>query len=370
MPPDSDVTWSRAIEPGESLYVLLAEAGLDAAARAAVSSAVETEFNLQRLQPGHRVALGMTSDGTLEFATLEVENGVRIQAIFGAKPSVRAIPPDLESVRLAGEALIGSSIYAALDAAGIPTRFATDLELVLAGSVDFRKALTGGEHLRLFWRENRLESRVIGEPLIDFAELDLGGERYEIIWPQDDEVRTKIYKDSRLLVSFDQPIKGARLSSPFGMRTHPIHGNVRMHRGLDFAAEIGAVVEATQSGRIAFMGRRAGYGLMVEIDHPQNMRTLYAHLSAVNEALAVGQRVERGEKVGRVGSTGASTAPHLHYEVLVNDRPVPPLTDDRLSRLSDGAAAQMADPELIVRARGELARLLDNPEVSAQGSSY
>lgn len=370
MPPDSDVTWSRAIEPGESLYVLLAEAGLDAAARAAVSSAVETEFNLQRLQPGHRVALGMTSDGTLEFATLEVENGVRIQAIFGAKPSVRAIPPDLESVRLAGEALIGSSIYAALDAAGIPTRFATDLELVLAGSVDFRKALTGGEHLRLFWRENRLDSRVIGEPLIDFAELDLGGERYEIIWPQDDEVRTKIYKDSRLLVSFDQPIKGARLSSPFGMRTHPIHGNVRMHRGLDFAAEIGAVVEATQSGRIAFMGRRAGYGLMVEIDHPQNMRTLYAHLSAVNEALAVGQRVERGEKVGRVGSTGASTAPHLHYEVLVNDRPVPPLTDDRLTRLSDGAAAQMADPELIVRARGELARLLDNPEVSAQGSSY
>ncbi|MFU8862896.1 MAG: M23 family metallopeptidase [Rhodobacterales bacterium] len=368
--PDSDVIWSRAIAPGESLYVLLAEAGLDSVARVAVASAIESEFDLRRLQPGHLLTVGMTSDGTLEHATLEVENGVRIQAIFGAEPSVHAIPPELESVRLAGEASIGSSIYAALDAAGIPTRFATDLELVLAGSVNFRTVLSGGEHLRLFWRENRLDDRVIGEPTIDFAEIDLGGERYEILWPDDDAVRTKIYKDGSLLLSFDQPIKGARLSSPFGMRTHPVHGNARMHRGLDFAADLGTPVQATQSGRIAFAGRRVGYGLMVEIDHADNMRTLYAHLSAVNEALEVGQRITKGDTIGRVGSTGTSTAPHLHYEVLVNDRPVPPLTDERLSRLGGGAAAQVVDPDLIVTARDELARLLQTPEVSAEGSSY
>jgi len=312
----------------------------------------------------------MTADGTLEHATLEVENGVRIQAIFGAKPSVRAIPPELETVRLAGEATIGSSIYAALDAAGIPTRFATDLELVLAGSVNFRTVLSGGEHLRLLWRENRLDDRVIGEPTIDFAEIDLGGERYEILWPEDDAVRTKIYKDGNLLLSFDQPIKGARLSSPFGMRTHPVHGNSRMHRGLDFAADIGTPVLATQAGRIAFMGRRVGYGLMVEIDHADDLRTLYAHLSGVNEALDVGQRVAKGEEIGLVGSTGTSTAPHLHYEVLVNDRPVPPMTDERLPALSGSATAQVADPDVIVSARDALVRLLQTEEVGAQGSSY
>lgn len=368
--PDSDVNWSRAIAPGESLYVLLAEAGLDSVTRVAVANAIESKFDLRRLQPGHQLTVGKTSDGVLEYTSLEVEDGVRIQAIFGAEPSVHAIPPALESVRLAGEASIGSSIYAALDAAGIPTRFATDLELVLAGSVNFRTVLSGGEHLRLHWRENRLDDRVIGEPTIDFAEIDLGGERYEILWPDDDAVRTKIYKDGSLLLSFDQPIKGARLSSPFGMRTHPIHGNARMHRGLDFAAELGTPVLSTQSGRIAFMGRRLGYGLMVEIDHGDNIRTLYAHLSAVNEALDVGQRIKKGDAIGRVGSTGTSTAPHLHYEVLVNDRPVPPLTDESLSRLSGGAAVQAVDPEMIVTARDQLARLLQTQEVGAEGSSY
>ncbi len=370
VPPDSDVMWSRAIEQGESLNVLLAEAGLEPVDRATVAGAIASAFDLRRLQPGHRLTVGKTSAGTLEHAVLEVEDGVRIQAIFGAEPSVLSIPPELESVRLAGEASIGSSIYAALDAAGIPTRFATDLELVLAGSVDLRRVLSGGEHLRLLWRENRLDSRVIGEPTIDFAEIDLGGERYEILWPDDDAVRTKIYKDGSLLLRFDQPIKGARLSSPFGMRKHPIHGSTRMHRGLDFAAELGTPVQATQSGRIAFMGRRLGYGLMVEIEHADDMRTLYAHLSAVNEALEVGQRIGKGEEIGRVGSTGTSTAPHLHYEVLVNDRPVPPLTDERLSRLSGGAAAQSADPDVIVTARDALERLLQTQEVGAQGSRY
>ncbi|MEX1234837.1 MAG: peptidoglycan DD-metalloendopeptidase family protein [Roseovarius sp.] len=361
-PSDAEVStevsnWSRAVEPGENLDVLLADAGLDAVARAEVSGAIGSEFDLRRLKPGHTLALEITADGRAKNATLEVDDGVNIHAAFGAEPSVRVAPPTLESIRQAGETEIENSIYAALEDAGIPTRFATDLELVFAGTLDLRRALVGGERMRIAWRENRLGDRVIGEPTIDFAELDLGEERYEVIWPEDGSSRTSIFKDDDLILTFDQPIRGARLSSAFGPRKHPIHGYVRMHSGVDFAAELGATVHATQAGRISFMGQKSGYGLMVEIDHAQDIKTIYAHLSAVNETLQVGQRIPAGQKIGDVGSTGTSTAPHLHYEVLVEGSPVPPLTDTHLSRIGDGTP-HVDSPISIDAARDQLAALL------------
>lgn len=354
--------WSRAVAPGETLDVLLAEAGLDAVMRAEISGVIGSEYDLRRLKPGHRLAIEFAADGTPQTAALEIEDGVSIQAVLGVEPSVRVVPPTLDTVNKAAETTIGQSIYAALEAADIPTRFATDLELVFAGTLDLRRTLVGGEHLRVVWRENRLGDRVIGEPMIDFAELDLGDARYEVLWPGDDSRRTSIFKDGQLLLAVDQPIKGARLSSGFGRRAHPIHGSVRMHNGVDFAAPLGAAVYATQAGQVTFMGRRSGYGLMVEVTHAQDMKTIYAHLSGLNETLAVGQQIPKGQDIGLVGSTGTSTAPHLHYEVLVDGRPVPPLTDDRLSRLGGRTAQQTPAPVPIESARTRLTHLLAKKE--------
>ena len=195
--------------------------------------------------------------------------------------------------------------------------------------------------------------------MIDFAKLDLGEDRYEILWPQDDARTTRIYKNGQLLRVFEQPIKGARLSSSFGPRTHPVHGNLRMHSGVDFAAPEGSGVHATRSGRVTFAGRRGGYGMMVEIEHSRGIKTVYAHLSSVRESLEAGQRIESGDRIGRVGSTGTSTAPHLHYEVIVDDKPVPPLTDDRLLQLGNGASSDPEDHAQIDSARKQLARMLD-----------
>ncbi len=358
LPDDEAPTWSRAVGPGESLNVLLAEAGLDAGARAEVAQAIGSEYDLQRLQPGHRLALLLAADGAPEKAILEVENGVRVKAVFGAAPSVRVVPPRLDTLRRAGEAEIGSSIYAALDGAGIPTRFAIDLDLVLAGTLDLRRELSGGEHLRLLWRENLLGERTIGEPTIDFAELDLGDARYEVLWADDDSRRTRIYKDGLLLRTLVQPIRGARLSSAFGMRKHPVHGIVRMHSGVDFAAEQGSGVFATQDGNVVFMGRRSGYGLMVEIEHADDLSTVYAHLISVRETLEIGQRVAAGDNIGSVGSTGTSTGPHLHYELRVDGRPVQPLTDDRLFKQGKETPGSRDGPGLIDTARDDLSRLL------------
>jgi murein DD-endopeptidase MepM/ murein hydrolase activator NlpD len=361
-PPDDLDIWSRAIGPGESLDILLAEAGLDAPMRAEVSRAIGTEYDLRRLRPGYRLSLKIATDGAPRSAVLEVEDGVRIQAVFGATPSVRTIPPELVTEIRAGEAEIATSIYAALDDAGIPTRFATDLELIFDGTLDLRREVTGGEHLRIVWRENRLGDRVIGDPTIDFAEIDLGEVRYEVVWPDDDSHRSFIYKDGSPIQDFHQPIPGARLSSAFGLREHPVHGGVRMHSGVDFAAELGAAVNATQSGTIAFIGRRSGYGLMVEIEHAEDVRTIYAHLSATSESIEVGQRVDAGDEIGGVGSTGTSTAPHLHYEIIVDGKPVPPLTDKRLVRVSAEQPDIRSARMVLDRAQDELVRVLGTRE--------
>lgn len=357
-PTDDALTWSRAIGPGESLDILLAEAGLAAPVRAEISRAIGSEYDLRRLQPGYRLSLEIATDGAPRSAVLEVEDGLRVHAAFGASPSVLTIPPELETVVRAGEAEIGTSIYAALDEAGMPTRFATDLELILDGTLDLRRAVTGGERLRIVWRENRLGDRVIGDPVIDFAELDLGDARYEVLWPDDESSDSWIYKDGSLERVFRQPVPGARLSSSFGLRYHPVHGGVRMHNGMDFAAELGSPVYATQPGTVAFVGRRSGYGLMVEIEHPQNVRTIYAHLSATSESIRVGQAITAGEEIGSVGSTGTSTAPHLHYEIVVDGRPVPPLTDERLWRTAAETPLSPSTEPLLGTARYELERRL------------
>ena len=332
---DDNVTWARVVGAGDSLSGLLAEAGLDTETSREVILAIGSEFDVRHLKPGHRLALERTTDGLPEVATLEIDDGSRIQARFGDAPSVETLAPQLVSVRRAGEATVDTSIFAALDRAGIPTRFATDLELILGETFDLRSRLGGGERIRLMWREHRSGEREVGDPTIDFAQLDLADGRYDILWPGDNSRRTTIFKDGQHLQTFVQPIRGARLSSAFGQRLHPVHGTVRMHSGLDFAAPLGVDVEATQQGKVSYTGKRSGYGNVVELDHGNGVQTLYAHLSAVNEKLKVGQQVAAGTQLGRAGSTGTSTAPHLHYEIRVDGTPVSPLADTRLRASPD-----------------------------------
>lgn len=119
------------------------------------------------------------------------------------------------------------------------------------------------------------------------------------------------------------PVPGARVTSPFGMRLHPILGVWRMHTGADFAAGMGTPLRAAADGVVIAAGPRGGYGLTTIIDHGGSLATMYAHQSAI--LVRAGQSVTRGQVVGRVGSTGLSTGPHAHFEVRVSGAPVDPL---------------------------------------------
>ena len=122
------------------------------------------------------------------------------------------------------------------------------------------------------------------------------------------------------------PVVGARISSGFGPRLHPVLGYSKMHRGIDFALPRGAPVHAVADGVVVEIGRRGAYGNYVRIRHDARTETAYAHLGGFAETLRQGARVRRGEAIGAVGSTGRSTGAHLHYEVLVDGRRVDPRT--------------------------------------------
>lgn len=119
-----------------------------------------------------------------------------------------------------------------------------------------------------------------------------------------------------------RPITTGWLSSPYGIRKDPFNGNPRMHRGVDFASPEGSSVVATGAGIVTFAGRRAGYGNLIEVDHGGGLRTRYAHMSRID--VEVGDVVTRGQSIARVGTTGRSTGPHVHYEVIENGRHVNP----------------------------------------------
>jgi murein DD-endopeptidase MepM/ murein hydrolase activator NlpD len=118
------------------------------------------------------------------------------------------------------------------------------------------------------------------------------------------------------------PINGARLSSGFGMRRHPVLGYSKMHRGIDFAAPTGTPIYAAGDGVVERAGRFSSYGNYIKIRHRSDLHTAYAHLSKMR--VRAGERVRQGQIIGYVGTTGRSTGPHLHYEVLVNRKHVNP----------------------------------------------
>ncbi len=121
------------------------------------------------------------------------------------------------------------------------------------------------------------------------------------------------------------PLDGARLSSNFGMRKHPILGYNKMHKGVDFAAPTGTPIYAGGNGVIEFIGNNGGYGKYIRIRHTNEYKTAYGHMSAFKKNLSKGMRVSQGEVIGYVGSTGRSTGPHLHYEIIFQNEQINPL---------------------------------------------
>jgi murein DD-endopeptidase MepM/ murein hydrolase activator NlpD len=201
---------------------------------------------------------------------------------------------------------------------------------VMGFSVDFQREIRTGDAFELLYERkvDMLTGDEVGTTL-HYAGLLLSGSKLGFYRFDNGENKIGWYDqdgNSAARTLMRTPISGARLSSSYGMRRHPVSGYNAMHRGVDFAAARGTPIIAAGSGIVKAAGWKGSYGRYIRIRHNATYDTAYAHMSRIASGIRAGTYVQQGQVIGYVGSTGRSTGPHLHYEILVNNRKVNPLT--------------------------------------------
>ncbi|HEX4272469.1 MAG TPA: M23 family metallopeptidase [Rhizomicrobium sp.] len=226
---------------------------------------------------------------------------------------------------------IDSSLYLAAMQARIPADVVVDLIHMFSYKVDFQRDLHPGDKFEVYYDYAYTPE---GQPAkygsISYAMLTLGGKQIPMYRFQADPAEPPEYFDpkgeSAKGMLMKTPVDGARISSGFGSRFHPILGYTRMHKGVDFAVPTGTPVMAAGAGTILFMGWANGYGNFLKIDHGNGFATGYGHLSRFVPGIRKGAHVRQGQIVAYSGMTGMATGPHLHYETFVHNVQVNPLT--------------------------------------------
>lgn len=226
-------------------------------------------------------------------------------------------------------ATIDSSLYLSAMKAGIPADVVVEMIHMFSYEVDFQRDIHPGDSFEVFYNYYYTpEGQPAREGDISYASMHLGGRTVTLYRYQSDPSEPADYFDahgqSAKSMLMKTPVDGARISSGFGMRYHPVLGYTRMHKGIDFAVPVGTPVMAAGSGVVQIAGRLGGYGNYLRINHGNGYSTAYGHLSRLAPGIHSGSRVHQGQIVAYSGNTGLTTGPHLHYEILVNGDQVNP----------------------------------------------
>jgi murein DD-endopeptidase MepM/ murein hydrolase activator NlpD len=196
--------------------------------------------------------------------------------------------------------------------------------------IDFQRDIRKGNKIKIFFEiYTDSQNNYIKSGNINFSEIILDDESYELyrFQSEGDEFVEYFNSDGKSATKalMKTPINGARLSSGFGMRKHPILGYNKKHQGVDFAAPTGTPIMAAGTGHIEFVGNNGGAGKYIRIKHLNGYKTSYSHLSKYASGIQKNVKVRQGQVIGYVGNTGLSTGPHLHYEVIFNGKRINPM---------------------------------------------
>ena len=344
--PPAPITRVVAVESGDNLMGVLIRAGAGrTVAHAAIQSLKGTYDPRRDLNVGDELQITFgpgtirtidnaetAKDATYVLArlTLPVSYDRLIDVSLNDKGGYEAseVERKLEREIVEASGQIDSSLFVAASSAGIPPRVLAELIRIYSFDVDFQRDIWRGDKFELMYEQFRGENGdIVHEGEIHYAKLTLRDTeiplyRYTTTAGNLDYFNDKGNSVRKTLMR--TPIDGARLSSRFGKRKHPILGYTRMHSGVDFAASRGTPIYAAGNGTVVKAGRNGGYGNYIRIRHNGTYQTAYAHLSKFARNTRNGARVKQGQVIGYVGTTGRSTGPHLHYEVLKNGRQINP----------------------------------------------
>ena len=228
------------------------------------------------------------------------------------------------------EVNVDKSIYQSLINKNVADNVIMDFVQLFSFDIDFQRDIRSGNTLKLFYEEfvdDEQSTKKFGP--IYFAEIGLESDKVSLFRFKDKNSNFVEYFDengkSATKALMKTPINGARISSGYGMRKHPILGYNKKHQGVDFAAPTGTPIMAAGNGHIEFVGTNGGAGKYIRIKHLNGYKTSYSHLSKYASGMKKNLRVKQGQVIGFVGSTGLSTGPHLHYEVIFNNERINPM---------------------------------------------
>jgi murein DD-endopeptidase MepM/ murein hydrolase activator NlpD len=340
----------RALKTGQSFDLTYSVATIDASGRARATSGnapaaprtttvmVNNKPVVVPLDAGEDDSTGATEENSQPISRLlslhfspTIEQEITVTRTTEGTYTAELVQKQLQVHRHRAGGTIDSSLYLAAMQAGIPADVVVDMIRMFSYKVDFQRDLHPGDRFEVYYDYYYTPD---GQPAkygaISYAMMTLDGKQIPMYRFQADPNEPPEYFDQKgesakgLLMK--TPVDGARISSGFGSRFHPILGYTRMHKGVDFAVPTGTPVMAAGAGTIKFMGRASGYGNFVKINHGNGYSTDYGHLSRFAPGMRSGARVRQGQVFAYSGMSGMATGPHLHYEILVNNVQVNPLT--------------------------------------------
>ena len=333
----------------DTLEVIFRKLELSVTDLASLRALPDLRRSLDRLYPGELLKFGVR-DSELVSLERQLSPSETLQVTREADGfESEVIVNPLERTLRVGEATIRNSLFQAAGDAGLSDSLALRIADIFRWDIDFVLDIQPGDRFRVIYEELSQDGTPLGEGDVLAVEFVNQGTVYRAIRfehgeiagdasLQDDGDFGYYTPDGKSLrkAFLRAPLEFTRVSSRFNMfRRHPVLNRIRAHRGVDYAAPIGTPVKAAGEGRVRFIGNKGGYGKVIEIQHANEVRTVYGHLSRFARGLRQGERVRHGEIIGFVGMTGLATGPHLHYEYLLrgihkdpqkvalpNDRPI------------------------------------------------
>lgn len=332
----------RRVRQGDNILDFLFDIGLDGGESFEILSALKKVYDPRRMVVGdsmiarYRVKINYdkkqkrTSRDVVidEFKVMispELEYVVRKKGDKYASKEVKRVL-DRRIIKYVGE--IENGLFVDATEAGASPNAVMNMIALYGYSVDFQRDIYKGDKFEMVVESFFTKSgRKVRDGNVLFSLLNLHGRSIEMYAHRLKNGLLEYY-DSRgysvVRSLLRTPVNGARISSGYGFRRHPVLGYSKLHKGIDFAAPRGTPIFAAGSGKIVYRGRYGGYGNFVKIRHNSTYQTAYAHISRFNRRFRKGSRVKQGDVIAYVGSTGRSTGPHLHYEVLKNGRAINP----------------------------------------------
>ncbi len=321
---------------GDTLMDLLVKSGVDAAEASNALESLSGLYNPRSLRAGQSVTVTFDrpADGLGQGDFREVRlNADPIREVvtqrtsgheFQAKATDR--PVVKEVAHYSGR--IKSSLFESAASAGVPAPVIVGMIHALSYDVDFQRDIQGGDGFDvMFEGYYDPKGKLVRAGDMLYASVNLSGKPIAMYRFENSQGTVEYFNDKGESVKkalLKTPVDGAKITSGFGMRMHPILGFTTMHKGVDFGVPVGTPVMAAGDGMVDIAGFNGSYGNYVRLRHSNNYGTAYAHLSRIAPGIHAGKRVSQGQIVGYVGATGRATGPHLHYEVLIGNAQVNP----------------------------------------------